>query len=319
MRKSSASRGRGIQRVLTPQIYISSPCSKAVNPRRQRRQNTASAGDESADWDIPRIAYLYTDSTATTLRLDEVMAFLRDVLGLRCDLRKDFFSHHGGRDHEALARAIAASRVRNILRPFEPMEPLYGEIHFEHRLLEDPSKRVPGILYDAFRYTALMRDLLPPEERSFRVLHIAFEHRILGTFDEDGRYHARAVVCAYPSAVSTSSIVEGPAKPDAYYRVKAQLAMALGAVPFDAAKQPFTGQFIDYDDARLTEVAKGYALQAATYHITKEAFCTDPACRLFNAHRQSELLHAQLESGKLCARHETMATAIRAASRARKD
>ena len=272
----------------------------------------------SADWDIPRIAYLYADPSCATLRLVETNDFLRDILGLQCVLREDFFSHHGGRDHEALARRIAACRVRNILRPFEPVEPLYGEIAFEQRLLDEPSKRVPGILYDAYRYTGLMRDLLPQEERSLRVLHIAFEHRILGTFDEDGRYHARAVVSGYPSAVSTSSIVEGPAKPDAYYRVKAQLALALGAVPFDAAKQPFTGQFIDYDDPRLTEVATGYALQAAMYHITKEAFCPDPTCRLFNAHRQSELLRAQLESGKLCPRHEEVALAIRGASRPRK-
>ena len=289
-----------------------------MHPRRERRRDAPRTKGESADWDIPRIAYLYADASSATLQLDGVSAFLRDVLGLRCALREDFFFHHDGRDYEALARAVAASRVRNILRPFEPMEPLYGEIQFERRLLEEPSKRVPGILYDAYRYTGLMRNLLPPEERSFRVLHIAFEHRILGTFDEDGRYHARAVVCAYPSAVSTSSIVEGPAKPDAYYRVKAQLAMALGAVPFDAAKQPFAGQFIDYDDPRLTEVAKGYALQAAVYHITKEAFCPDSACRLYNAHRQSELLHAQIESGKLCARHEKMATAIREMGRSQK-
>jgi len=154
------------------------------------------------------------------------------------------------------------------MKPFDPMEPVYGEVQFELRLLEEPAKRVPGILYDAYRYMAVMRDLLPSKEQTWRVLHIAFEHRILGTFDEDGRYHARAVVCGYPSVVSTSGIVEAPAKPQAYYRVKAQLSIALGAIPFDAAKEPFKGQFIDYADPSLTEVAKGYALQAAMYHIT---------------------------------------------------
>jgi hypothetical protein len=144
-----------------------------------------------------------------------------------------------------------------------------------------------------------------------RVLHIAFEHRILGTFDEDGRYHARAVVCGYPSVVSTSGIVEAPAKPKEYYRVKAQLSIALGAIPFDAAKEPFKGQFIDYDDPQLTEVAKGYALQAAMYHVTKNAFCDDPDCRLFNAHWQAELLRAQIQSGRLCSRHASEARAIR--------
>jgi len=276
----------------------------------------APAGRRSArgidpEWDLPRAAFVYGDPSSATLRVWDVAAYLGDVLGVRTEVREDFFSRHGGRDREGLARAIAATRVRNIMRPFEPMEPVYGEVQFELRLLEEPAKRVPGILYDGYRYLALMRGLLPPEERTLRVLHIAFEHRILGTFDEDGRYHARAVVCGYPSVVSTSGIVEAPAKPQAYYRVKAQLSIALGAIPFDAAKEPFKGQFIDYDDPRLTEAAKGFALQCAMYHVTKGAFCEDPDCRLFNAHWQAELLRAQIESGRLCARHQRQAGAIR--------
>ncbi len=264
------------------------------------------------DWDVPRIAYLYRDPSSSTLRVDEVAAHLGQALGLRWEVRDEFFVHHGGADLEALARAIAATRVRHIQRPFEAAEPLYGEVQFELRLLEEPAKRVPGVLYDAYRYTARMAGLLPPAERSLQVLHIAFQHRLLGTFDEDGRYHARSVVCGYPSVVSTSGIVEAPAKPKEYYTLKARLSMALGSVPFEAAKGPFTGQFIDYDDARLTEAAKGYALQAAMYHVTKEAFCDDPGCRLFNAHWQAELIRAQIESGRLCARHARVATAIRA-------
>src|SRR2546428_3591765 len=275
--------------------------------RGNRRSPSASP---QADWDIPRVVHLYADPSSGTLRVGEIADHFRDEFGIPCDVREDFFSHHGGPDRESLARTIAATRVRNIMRPFQPMEPLFGEVQFELRLLSEPAKRVPGILYDAYRYLGLMRDLLPPRERTLRVMHVAFEHRILGTFDEDGRYHARAVVCGYPSVVSTSGIVEAPAKPAAYYRVKAQLALALGAVPFDAVKEPFKGQFIDYDDPRLTEVARGYALQAAIYHITKEAFCGDSACRLFNGHWQAEMITAQLESGGLCPRHERVAAEI---------
>jgi hypothetical protein len=112
--------------------------------------------------------------------------------------------------------------------------------------------------------------------------------------------------------------VEAPAKPEGYYKVKARLSMALGAVPFEAAKEPFAGQFIDYDDPRLPEIAKGYALQAAMYHITKEAFCDTASCRLFNAHWQRELIHAQIESGRLCARHAEVARRIRAMAGSRR-
>lgn len=281
-------------------------------PSRRRRENVKAYAETDVDWDVPRVAYLYEDPTARTLRTDEVARYLHDLLGLRCQVREEFLSWAGGRNLEGLARRIASAKVRSLVRPFEAEEPQYGEIQFELRLLRDPAKRVPGILYDAFRYLSLLRDLLPRSEVSLRTLHVVFSHRLVGTFEGDGRYHARAVVCGYPSVVSTSGLVEAPAKPEAYYRVKAQLSAALGAVPFEAAKAPFEGQFLDYDDPRLTEVAKGYALQCAMYHITKEPFCEDPACRLFNAHWQSELLAAQIGSGRLCSRHATLADRIRA-------
>lgn len=262
--------------------------------------------------DVPRVAYLYGDPSSPTLHLREVAAFLRKTLAFRCVVRGEFFGTFGGDDLEGLAVRIAATKVRRLTRPFEPTEPLFGEVQFELRLLRDPAKRVPGVLYDGFRYVELLRDLLPPEERSLRVLHIVFGHRLLGTFDEDARYHARAVIGSYPSAVSTSGIVEGPAKPSDYYKVKARLSIALGAVPFEAAKAPFEGRFIDYDDERLTRVAEGYALQAAMYHVTKGPFCEVPTCRLFNAHWQAELLAAQIESARLCERHAGVAAAIRA-------
>jgi len=266
------------------------------------------------DWDLPRAAYAYPDPSSVTLRIREVAEYLREVLGVRVTIRKEFFNHVAARDLEPLARKIAATRVRHLLKPFEPAEPLYGEVQFELRLLRDPTKRVPGVLYDGYRYASLLRSLLPPRERSLRTVHVVFAHRLLGTYEDDGRYHARAVVCGFPSIVSTSGIVEAPAKPEGYYRVKARLSAALGSVPFEAAKAPFEGQFVDYDDPRLTMVANGYALQAAMYAITKEAFCDAPACRLYNAHWQAELLAAQVESGRLCPRHAQVAARIRAAS-----
>ena len=90
----------------------------------------------------------------------------------------------------------------------------------------------------------------------------------------------------------------------------ARFAVGIGAIPFDAAKEPFKGQFIDYDDPRLTRVATGYALQAAMYHITKEPFCENPDCRLFNAHWQAELMRAQVQSHRLCRRHREIARRV---------
>lgn len=267
-------------------------------------------GSRREAWDLPREVYLYRDPSSVTLRLEKVSTDLKEILGLSCRVRDEFFAHHGS-DLEVLARNIAATRVRNLARPFQPFEPMYGEVQFEARLLEEPTKRIPAVLYDGYQSLAVMRGLVPRQEATLKTLHIAFGHRLLGTFGEDGRYHARTVVCGFPCVVSTSGLVEAPAKPEAYYKLKAKLALAMGAVPFEAAKAPFEGQFLDYDDERMTEVAKGYGLQAAMYHIAKDAFCDDPACRLFNAHTQSELLAAQITSGKLCADHAELAERIR--------
>jgi len=285
--------------------------------RRSARPHRSQPPRSKGGWTIPRSASLYADASSPDLRIREVSDYLKETLGFACFVRRDFFVEQGG-DLEALARALASVRVRHIGRPFEAMEPLFGEVQFELRLLRDPAKRVPGVLYDAFRYADLLRGLLPPSERSFGTFHLAFAHRLLGTFDEDGRYHARTVVCSVPSVISTSGLVEAPARPPEYYTLKARLSMALGSVPFETAKEKFAGQFLDYDDPRLTEVAKGYALQAAVYHVTKEAFCEIPTCRLFNAHWQSELLASQIESGRLCDRHVRLATKIRSLSRAQK-
>jgi hypothetical protein len=45
--------------------------------------------------------------------------------------------------------------------------------------------------------------------------------------------------------------------------------------------------------------------------MTGEPFCEERECRLFNAHWQEDLLHAQLDGGSdLCAKHERMLAEI---------
>ncbi|MEE9365582.1 MAG: DUF6775 family putative metallopeptidase, partial [Dehalococcoidales bacterium] len=105
-----------------------------------------------------------------------------------------------------------------------------------------------------------------------------------------------------PSVISTTGIIEAPAKPREYYLLKQQYER-LGKAP-DELKERYRGRFIDYGDERLTEVAKGYAMQAVFYSLVGEPFCEDKGCRLYNAHWQEDLIFAQLESGyEFCPRH----------------
>ncbi|MBI4415686.1 MAG: hypothetical protein HY557_01715, partial [Euryarchaeota archaeon] len=111
-------------------------------------------------------------------------------------------------------------------------------------------------------------------------------------------------------------IVEAPAKPRGFYAAKRGLRIDSADVRYEALKEQYAGRFVDYDDPRLTQIAKGYVLQALFYQMTGESFCEDPDCVLFNAHWQEELIHAQVESGLLCAAHRKVAEALRRRGRA---
>jgi hypothetical protein len=261
---------------------------------------------------IPRRAYLYEEPSTPTVDLGELSSYLREVAGLKVETRPEFFFHHRAEDLEELARRIASLRIKNLYTEEQDFEPLLGEVGFELRLLRDPRRRLPGILYDGFRFQELLRSLLPPDERSLETLHVAMTSRLLATFDPGDRvYHARVIICGYPSVISTSGVVEGPAKPREFYLAKRGYT-ALGVTPpTEALKEEIRGRFVDYDDERMTEVLKGYVLQAFFYHLTGDPFCQDPECRLYNAHWQEEMIRAQLVSGRLCSRHESLLANIR--------
>jgi len=112
-------------------------------------------------------------------------------------------------------------------------------------------------------------------------------------------------VYGFPSLISTTGIVEAPAKPRDFY-LKQQLGVSLLTL-----KEEFKGRFIDYNDPRLTEVMKGYVMQALFFHLTGNPFCKDKNCRLYNAHWQEDLIQTQLTSKTdFCAQHQRLLTRL---------
>lgn len=249
--------------------------------------------------------HLYNDPSAKTLCIGEVAEYLREKLPqLKIDLRDEFVTHHL-KDTNELAMELAGLRVRDLNAPDTNFEPLYGEVEYERRTLKDPRCESGGILYDGFKLHSLLQKLIP--EREFGHFHILFTNRLLGTRDEnDHRYHARVIICGHPSIISTTGIVEAPAKPKEFYYLKRRYATLGMQIPLEVLKEGVKGRFIDYDDEKLTEVMKGYVMQAIFYYFIHEPFCEKKYCRLYNAHRQEEVLDAQLSSPEFCERHEKM-------------
>jgi hypothetical protein len=148
-----------------------------------------------------------------------------------------------------------------------------------------------------------MAEALPPQESGLDYLHIDLSHRLMATWDErDKRHHLRTVLCSQPSIVSIPGLVEAPARPRKYAIMRMQfevLRMPDAIVELD---ERFAGSFLTHNDERLTEVAKGYVMQAVFYRLTGEAFCREPSCRLYDAHWQEDMLAAQVGGG-FCERH----------------
>lgn len=240
--------------------------------------------------------HLYREPSSKTLDLSEIARYLQEKLGeTSADVRDPLVS-----TSEEIARRFAGSKVRDLFNADVDFEPLPVEIDFERKLLSDPSLKIPGVFYDGIKLQAVYRELLP--EVGFDEAHIVFTNRLFGTFEEsDRRYHAHVSIYGTPSLISTTGIVEAPAKPKEFYAARQQTLGNQAAV--EKLKEGFRGRFIDYDDPRLTEILKGYVMQAIFYHVSGEPFCEDKKCRLFNARWQEEVLEAQLSRPEFCERH----------------
>ena len=110
-------------------------------------------------------------------------------------------------------------------------------------------------MYDGFELQKNLRYLNDDKE----TLHIILTNRLTCTFDEnDGRYHARAVICANPAIISTTGIIEAPAKPKEYYFE----VMALKSQGLDirSAKEKYKEKFLAYNDKKTNKDCRGLYL-----------------------------------------------------------
>ena len=83
-------------------------------------------------------------------------------------------------------------------------------------------------------------------------------------FDEnDRRFHARPIICGSPTIISIPSIVEGPARPKAYYFK--QMMKDLLSKNSKEIDNEFANRYVSYGDPRLPQVATGYAIQAVFF------------------------------------------------------
>jgi hypothetical protein len=241
-----------------------------------------------------------------------------------------------------LAEALVRARVVDPMARFQPeREPMPMEIAAERRALETPGKTSVGILYDGAVVQWLMAEVMEPTPAPLPFppcdagqaeggtaagkdacattatdkCHVIVTARLVGTWmAEDRRWHAHTVLLGEPAIISTTGLIQAPARPREYYQGQALATSRL--VPREVVEAELQRRMADRmllpGDARITQAALGCALQAIAFQVTGSGFCEEPACRLFNARRQEDLIRSQCsDEAGLCPQHKALFAELR--------
>ena len=243
---------------------------------------------------------LYDEPNVPEIKIADLAEFLNKKIGVNVEVRSDFLNYFNVK--QKISSKIASCKVLNPYAPFESHKPTIDETVFEEQF-SDKSTHDNIVLYDGFELQNVLNGVIPDSDLLDDIFHLIFTARLTCTFDYiDYRYHGRAVICSNPAIISTTGIIEAPAKPREYYlRLYEKFPQGLN---LDSIKEEFKGKFLEYHDTNLALVARGYAMQAIFYHLTGQAFCESKDCMLYNAHWQEDLLYSQIKSGALCDQHK---------------
>ncbi len=238
---------------------------------------------------------IYDEPTVPEIQVSKIEKFLKDMFRVDVEIRRNFFENLNSK----IFYEIASTRVFELKKPFLKHIPTETEILIEKEN-KNHSQDKEKILYDGFEFQKAISEFIPIQETNQNTLSIIFTNKLTCTFDQsDFRYHARALIGTNPSIISTTGIIEAPAKPKEYYL---ELMTDFTKENSDKIKEKYKGEFLEYNDSRLSKVLEVYLLQTIMYYETGEAFCKDKDCKLYNAHWQKELLSQS--SKKFCSKHE---------------
>lgn len=242
---------------------------------------------------------LYNEPTVPQIQIEKIKAFITDMFQIKVEIKDNFFKNL---DDKAF-KNIASTQIFDLKKPFKKHIPTQKEIQIEKEN-QDTSNQDIMTLYDGFELQNIIAENITSSDDTISndTLHIIFTTKLVGTFDDDDfRYHGRALIGSNPTIISTTGIIEAPAKPKKYYM---DLMTNFSKEKIKEIKEKYKGEFLEYHDSRLGDIAEGYVLQAIAYYSTGEAFCENKECRLFNAHWQKDLFYSQIQNKKLCSKHQ---------------
>ncbi|MDH3312336.1 MAG: hypothetical protein OEM28_04205 [Nitrosopumilus sp.] len=240
---------------------------------------------------------LYDEPTVPEIQLDRLEKFFTKAFQIKIETRNNFFNGLDDKTYEK----IASTKIFDIKKPFQKHNTSVKDILSEKENI-DMSQKEEMPLYDGIEFQKIISELIPDNENKIDILNVIFTNKLTCTFDDsDFRYHGRSLIASNPAIISTTGMIEAPAKPKQYY---IELMTNFSKERVDEIKKKYKGQFLEYHDSHLSEISEGYLLQSIMYYETGEAFCENVNCRCYNAHWQKDLFRSQINNKKFCKKHE---------------
>ena len=255
--------------------------------------------------------FLYNEPAVQEIQILNLKNFLLETFHVDVKIKECIFNNLDVKDMEK----ISGCRIFEPKIPFKKHLPNKQEIDFEKsvcentKLMENTTKvenaeRIEDVvMYDGYEIQNVINSTISQDYLSQNNLHVIFTNKLICTYDNmDHRYHGRTIICSNPAIISTTGMIEAPAKSREYY-LEAMKCKVQG-LDIKSVKKNHSGEFLDYHDQRLSKIAEGCLLQAIFYYITGDAFCDSLDCRLNNAHWQKDLIYSQIKISKLCKKHQ---------------
>ena len=230
---------------------------------------------------------IYQDRPSTSLNISHLVNYF-ESLNFNVSIRESISELMNEIPQSEFSNYLDSIKIRNIESPLDKRT-VPGEVVNSN---VDPAN-VRENFYDGYWLQRKLHSGLSekyPDDLSNDVLNIVITGRLFGTFGTR-RYHARVLLTGEPCLLSTSGIVEAPARPKEYYFAKAKL-LAEG-ITLNELDKLFEGRFIEYDSPKITDITCSYILQLIRYRYTGEPFCKSDKCCLYNSHWQEEVLELQ--------------------------
>jgi len=262
--------------------------------------------------DFPLKACLYDETCAESFDITEILNYLQDKDLFKEVRVEDSFLKKYFDDVEGISEDLAKTRIKDLEKPKRDFDIDRSHLEFEKKQISDELIGKTDVLYDGFKLRDVFSSCLPNEKKDDSFLHIVFTDRFFATWKPaTERYHARVSVYGVPSIISTTGIVDAPARPRGFYEVKSMDGGVGENFVVENKFEDRVGDFVYYDDERLTEIMKGYAMQAVFYQVSIGPFCMDKECRLYNPHLQKNILNAQLGGNEFCEEHQNVLEKMR--------